>query len=357
MSLIRNFEQKMAGIMEGPGHQTTAPISFKKLAKRLAKEMDRETLIIEGVDTAPPLYTILVGPQDNAVMSRHYYELVPELEDFLVAHAGNKKLIFEERPLVRFIVDPALKTGKFDVIVENVAPIILAQLKREEQAFLSGKPLPRPARGYRAQGAQPQGGPGIIPYQDSPSVELSQPMAPYQQQLDAVSAFEPAAPVAAAAPVFEPQPDELYVEPQEGAVSVGAQGAIAASAGLENILVSEGETVMGEMGAYELIEQSPHDPASVLGAHLIIREDGSKHPLRETGTSIGRDEYMADIVLSDLNVSRKHAQIARDENGWHIADLHSTNGTYVNGQEIVTRKLVDGDRITMGVTELIFKED
>ena len=51
-------------------------------------------------------------------------------------------------------------------------------------------------------------------------------------------------------------------------------------------------------------------------------------------------------VVSDPNVSRRHAELRRDENAWHAVDLGSTNGVKVNGRRIEQVALRDGDRIT-----------
>jgi len=60
---------------------------------------------------------------------------------------------------------------------------------------------------------------------------------------------------------------------------------------------------------------------------------------------IGRDET-AEVRLEDDTVSRKHARLFA---GPSIEDLHSSNGTLVNGKRITTRiRLNEGDRITIG---------
>ena len=43
-----------------------------------------------------------------------------------------------------------------------------------------------------------------------------------------------------------------------------------------------------------------------------------------------------EIVLDDSSVSRRHAEVRHGDDGWHVRDLESTNGTYVNGVRIGT---------------------
>ena len=61
-------------------------------------------------------------------------------------------------------------------------------------------------------------------------------------------------------------------------------------------------------------------------------------------------------MIDDPNVSRRHAELRRSGNGdWQIVDLGSTNGVKVNGRRIDQVALRDGDRITIGVTDLTFE--
>ena len=56
-----------------------------------------------------------------------------------------------------------------------------------------------------------------------------------------------------------------------------------------------------------------------------------------------------DIPIPDPEVSRRHAQIVRQEDGYAIVDLGSTNGTFVNEVRVSTlTSLQDGDQIRLG---------
>ena len=75
---------------------------------------------------------------------------------------------------------------------------------------------------------------------------------------------------------------------------------------------------------------------------------------REPVTVIGRSRR-CDIVLTDPNVSRQHAEIRRQDDGFMLLDLGSTNGTRVNRRDVKQVVLQHGDRIELGTTEFLFE--
>ena len=76
--------------------------------------------------------------------------------------------------------------------------------------------------------------------------------------------------------------------------------------------------------------------------------------LREVVTVIGRSRR-CDIVLTDPNVSRQHAEIRRQDDGFMALDLGSTNGIRVNRRDVKQAVLQHGDRLELGSTELVFE--
>ncbi len=86
----------------------------------------------------------------------------------------------------------------------------------------------------------------------------------------------------------------------------------------------------------------------------LLLSDGRRLEVGEDPVTIGRLPD-CEIVLSDPNVSRRHAEIRRRGNDFVVVDLDSTNGTRVNGVGVRERRLSDGDRITLGATEIQFE--
>ena len=84
--------------------------------------------------------------------------------------------------------------------------------------------------------------------------------------------------------------------------------------------------------------------------------EGRRHVVPPGGATIGRSRD-CDIVLSDANVSRRHAELLPGAAGtWTIADLGSTNGVVVNGRRIAgAEQLTAGDRIALGTAEIAFE--
>jgi hypothetical protein len=70
---------------------------------------------------------------------------------------------------------------------------------------------------------------------------------------------------------------------------------------------------------------------------------------------IGRGESM-DVVIDNVSVSRRQAEIREENGAWSVRDLGSSNGTFLNGQRLAAEQpLRPGDEISFGKFSLFFE--
>jgi len=107
----------------------------------------------------------------------------------------------------------------------------------------------------------------------------------------------------------------------------------------------------------DLVPVELEDVVAREGAALVIRAGGGRvgesFPLERERSTVGRRPD-SDVFLDDVTVSRDHALIVRRGGDWHLDDLGSLNGTYVNRHRIETVRLSDGDELQVGKYKLTF---
>ena len=107
----------------------------------------------------------------------------------------------------------------------------------------------------------------------------------------------------------------------------------------------------GELVPVEIGEVTATGPA------LVIRagggREGESFPADGERLSIGRRPD-SEVFLDDVTVSRDHALLIRRGDGWHLDDLGSLNGTYVNRERIESQRLEEGDELQIGKYKLTF---
>jgi signal transduction histidine kinase/pSer/pThr/pTyr-binding forkhead associated (FHA) protein len=82
-------------------------------------------------------------------------------------------------------------------------------------------------------------------------------------------------------------------------------------------------------------------------------DQGMRFELDESVATLGRDA-VASIQLHDSEVSRRHAEVRHQDDRFMLADLASSNGTYVNNQRVSLHELATGDQLRIGATTLLF---
>lgn len=403
MGFLSKFEGRMEDTLEGAADKMfDAPISPVQIAKKAEKKMRREKMVGAGKQYAPTLYTILVNPDDDRRLFGYYPTLAGETETYLAAKAADEGLVMDGQPLVRFIVDEDLKHGKFDVIAEAVAAPIIAQLRAEEmqrygiapsssaapygappgygaapsapvQPYGYGQPSPAPEYGAAAPAygdidagfddfGSPSAAPGAPDAHEFPSSDADnrKPPLPYvpEDEIDYSLDYGEY--------TFDSQDFDDYHEngPAQGspvspAPSAGAVGAAAGYAGMAGGAAGTPnvgratDTVVFAAGSQAA---NPVPDQAAVRARLIDTTNNRTYNLATARLLLGR-ESKNDIVVNDINASRTHAELRLEPQGvWTITDLGSTNGTLVNGGEIATHPLREGDRITIGVTNFLFTQ-
>jgi FhaA, N-terminal domain/FHA domain len=118
-----------------------------------------------------------------------------------------------------------------------------------------------------------------------------------------------------------------------------------------------------EPGATMVYRKPPVETEAVSAEELGLGREsvsltvnGTKHELDGGHAVIGRSKE-CDIQLPDPNVSRRHAEVRQEGAAYWVIDLDSTNGMEVNGRRQKRAKLRQGDRITLGSTELVFRRE
>lgn len=85
------------------------------------------------------------------------------------------------------------------------------------------------------------------------------------------------------------------------------------------------------------------------------RDQGKRFELRTSVVALGRDQDNT-IQLHDVEISRHHAEIRQAEDGYTLVDLQSSNGSYVNNEQISGHRLRSGDRVQLGRTLMLFTD-
>ena len=89
---------------------------------------------------------------------------------------------------------------------------------------------------------------------------------------------------------------------------------------------------------------------------LILRYITRQFGDAESGQGmLGGFRRVADIVLTDLSLTRLHAMFFASQDKVGILDLVSKNGTFVNGQEVESCFLRPGDIVELGETKIVFE--
>jgi pSer/pThr/pTyr-binding forkhead associated (FHA) protein/tetratricopeptide (TPR) repeat protein len=143
-----------------------------------------------------------------------------------------------------------------------------------------------------------------------------------------------------------------YIEDLGSANGVVLEGTLIRGASLLNVgnKIEVGDfvlTIVPEGAAHGALPSA----ASLKGLSGAFK--GQDFPLSGPRITLGRVEGNQ-IVVEDASVSRHHARLQRERQGWVVHDLGSSNGTFVNDRPITQRELKGGEKITLGSVSFRF---
>jgi len=126
---------------------------------------------------------------------------------------------------------------------------------------------------------------------------------------------------------------------------------------------AEEEAAQGDAGhtmvysAAERLAEPLEERARSRESSATLGYEGRTHTIGSGGAVLGRSRD-CEVILSDPNISRHHAEIRPRGGSWVLSDLGSTNGVSVNGVAVDRpRVLASGDAIELGTTTVTFRAD
>jgi hypothetical protein len=160
MSVLRNFESKLAGLVEGTFNRAfKSEVRPVEIARKLAREMDEHKARSLSKTYAPNEYVIWLSPRDYEHLEGYQHDLKGELAGYLLEHARRERYALASQPRIEFKLDERLSLGEFGIqtrMAQDEPPPQRVQLDRQSQTMVHStaerlrKPLQEQARGRNA---------------------------------------------------------------------------------------------------------------------------------------------------------------------------------------------------------------
>jgi hypothetical protein len=123
MSMLRNLEAKLGGLVEGAfGRAFKSSVQPVELAHKLAKEMEENQVVSVSRVYVPNHYRVFLSPQDREQFSSYEPALRKELSDYLLEHSRHEGLALTSRPQLEFMTDDRLQLGEFGIQAQLLSP-------------------------------------------------------------------------------------------------------------------------------------------------------------------------------------------------------------------------------------------
>lgn len=123
MSMLRNLESKIAGLVEGGFSRAfKSQVRPVEIARKLAREMDEHRVASISRTYVPNEYAVWLSPEDRRHFEGYEDELLAELAGYLLEHARSERVALLTSPRIEFRTDERLRLGEFGIQARLVQP-------------------------------------------------------------------------------------------------------------------------------------------------------------------------------------------------------------------------------------------
>jgi pSer/pThr/pTyr-binding forkhead associated (FHA) protein len=123
MSVLRNLESKIAGLVEGTFSRAfRSEVRPVEIARKLAREMEEHKSLSVSRTYVPNEYRVFLSPRDRERFADYEGALADELAGYLLEHARRERLALLSRPVVEFETDERLGLGEFGIQTRVTEP-------------------------------------------------------------------------------------------------------------------------------------------------------------------------------------------------------------------------------------------
>src|SRR5215211_1264145 len=110
MSVLRNLESKLAGLVEGTFSRAfKSEVRPVEIARKLAREMEQHKVVSVSRPYVPNEYVVWLSPEDREQFRGYEDELRRELAGYLLEHARRERVALLTRPSIDFETDDRLR--------------------------------------------------------------------------------------------------------------------------------------------------------------------------------------------------------------------------------------------------------
>ncbi len=123
MSVLKNLENKIAGLVEGTFSRAfRSEVRPVEIARKLAREMEEHKSYSVSRTYAPNEYRVFLSPRDRERFAGYEAALTAELAGYLLEHARRERLTLLSRPVIEFETDDRLGLGEFGIQTRVAQP-------------------------------------------------------------------------------------------------------------------------------------------------------------------------------------------------------------------------------------------